>query len=242
MLQDRFAHLWHLDPTEIRDPRLLAEYSRLLSPEESSRQARFVFAKDRHTDLVSRALVRATLSRYTGIDPRDWVFHRNEAGRPEVVGPPNALPLHFNLSHTDGMVVCAITDQSSIGVDVENREVAGEKLDLADHYFATSEVAALSSLPPTQRPGRFVDLWTLKESYLKARGLGLSVPLDQVTFRLPPEGPLQVSFGPEIQDDPAHWQFGLFNPGSSHRIAVAVRRGDGPDLEIELSETLPLVS
>lgn len=87
-----------------------------------------------------------------------------------------------------------------------------------------------------------MDLWTLKESYLKARSLGLSVSLDQVTFRLPPEGPLQVSFGPEIQDDPTHWQFGLFSPGSSHRIAVAVRRGDGPELGIELNETLPLAS
>lgn len=88
MVLERFAHLWYLDPTEVRDPRLLAEYSRLLSPEEGQRQARFRFAKDRHTDLVSRALVRATLSRYSEVDPVDWVFHRNKTGRPEVVAPP----------------------------------------------------------------------------------------------------------------------------------------------------------
>lgn len=139
------------------------------------------------------------------------------------------------------MVVCAITDQPAIGVDVENRKMAGEKLDLADDYFAASEVAALSSLTPTERPDRFVDLWVLKESYLKACGLGLAVSLDQVRVRLPPEGPLQVSFGPEIQDDPALWQFGLFTPGSNHRLAVAIHRGEGAEIGIELHETLPLV-
>ena len=159
MAQNRFAHLWYLDSTKVRDPRLLAEYTRLLSPKESQRQARFVFAKDRHTDLVSRTLVRATLSRYTGIDPGDWVFHRNEQDAPSFE-PATERPLEFDLSHSDGMVVCAITDLPAIGVDVENREGAGEKLDLADDYFAPSEVAALSALSPSQRRDRFVDLWT----------------------------------------------------------------------------------
>jgi 4'-phosphopantetheinyl transferase len=80
----------------------------------------------------------------------------------------------------------------------------------------------------------------LKESYVKARGLGLSIPLEQFSFRLEPDQPLRVSFDSRLEDDPDAWQFTQHAPTSSHKIAVAVRREKGPDYRIVMRPTVPL--
>jgi 4'-phosphopantetheinyl transferase len=86
----------------------------------------------------------------------------------------------------------------------------------------------------------FFDYWTLKEAYIKARGLGLTLPLGQFTFhRIPGRAPA-ISFAPELHDDPSSWQFAQFWPTRDHRMAVAVRR-TGDDLPIEVASHLPEV-
>jgi 4'-phosphopantetheinyl transferase len=247
------VHLWYVWPDDVTDPTLLTAYRALLSEDEVARNQRFVFPKGRHEHLVTRALVRTTLSTYRpAVDPRAWQFVANPYGRPEIAGPTGPPALRFNVSHTDGLIVCLLAADREIGVDVEDttRENIGG-VEIADRFFSPTEVAALGALPEAARHGRFFDYWTLKESYIKARGLGLHLPLDQFSFHLgpdrpeadPPEGQpsIRISFGPGIDDDPTTWQFSLQRLTERHRLAIAIRRQpDEPDLAIRIRPVVPL--
>jgi len=236
------VHVWYVMTDRLTDERLLSTYDGLMDPAERERNSRFVFASGRHEHLVTRALIRTTLSRYhPTVDPRAWQFTTNAFGRPELAGPLCEPRLRFNLSHTDGMIVCLVAVDREVGIDVENvthRQVDG--VEIADHYFSTTEVADLRVLPRSEQRDRFFDYWTLKEAYIKARGLGLQLPLDQFSFHLGDDGPIRISFGPGIADDPASWQFDLQRLSPSHRLALAVRRYDEPDLAVRIWPVVPL--
>jgi 4'-phosphopantetheinyl transferase len=246
LTEDHEVHLWYVDPEQVADDQLLAAYRALLTPAELERTARFVFERGRREHLITRVLVRTTLSRYyPAVDPRSWQFNANPYGRPEIVAPATAPPLRFNVSHTERLIVCLVAAGREIGVDVEDIG-RHAPLDVADRYFSPHEAAELFSRPAAARPDRFFDYWTLKESYIKARGLGLQLPLDQFSFHLAAAHqtsapPITISFGPEIADDPATWQFSLRILTPRHRLAVAIRRAPAePDLAIRLVPVVPL--
>jgi 4'-phosphopantetheinyl transferase len=234
------VHLWYAQPGRLADPALLSQYARLLCPEEQQRHVRYRNERVRHEFLVTRALVRTVLSRYTGVDPARWRFTTNAYGKPDAASPALAEPLRFNLSHTRGLIVCAVTRLEEIGVDVENIERQTTGPDLARRYFSAREVADLLKLPPQRQQQVFFDYWTLKEAYIKARGKGLAIPLDQFSFDLARGDSVQISFSPQLGDDPSTWRFAQFSPTSEHRVAVAVRLRTGVDPAITAYETLPL--
>lgn len=233
------VHLWVVEPERILEPRLLTAYLGLLSAEERERHLRFRFEKHRHQFLVSHALVRATLSRYVPVPREAWRFVANAYGRPEIAGPVPSR-LRFNLSHTDGMAVCAVALGMDVGADVEHSGRPGQTVELADSFFARSEVLALRALPAEHQRERFFDYWTLKESYIKARGAGLSLPLDQFAFHLEAGRPPCISFDPRMMDEPEAWQFFQVRLGVEHPAAVAVRRARGLPLTVRCQRTVPL--
>ncbi|PTL76931.1 4'-phosphopantetheinyl transferase superfamily protein [Vitiosangium sp. GDMCC 1.1324] len=233
------VHLWVVEPERILEPRLLTAYLAMLSAEEQDRHSRFRFEKHRQQFLVSHALVRVTLSRYAPVQPQDWRFSTNAYGRPEIAG--GELPrVRFNLSHTDGMAVCAVALDTDVGADVEHAGRPGQTVELAESFFAASEVVALRSLPAERQRERFFDYWTLKESYIKARGAGLSLPLDQFAFHLEPGKPPRISFDPRLMDEPDSWQFVQVRLSAEHPAAVAVRRARGLPLTVRCQRTVPL--
>jgi len=234
------VHVWTAVPEEITDPRLLADYEALESEDERERRLRLRFERDRHERLVSVALLRTTLARYADVEAGAWVFARNEHGRPDPVPGQGDPPLRFNLSHARGRVACAVTVDRAIGVDVEWVERRGNPVEIADRYFAASEVRDLRACSTARRRERFFEYWTLKESYIKARGLGLRIPLRQFAFHLDEAAPIRISFGPEIADDARDWQFALSRPGPAHVLAVGVERGRRDDLAIVMRSTVPL--
>ncbi|MBX3414749.1 MAG: 4'-phosphopantetheinyl transferase superfamily protein [Pirellulales bacterium] len=234
------VHVWHCATIDPADVEVLAQAERFLSAEERARAARFFFDRDRHTYLVAHALVRTRLSATTGVDPKDWTFVANKYGRPEVSTPTEHQSLRFNLSHTRGLVACALTWRRDVGVDVENLERLEGSLDVARRFFAEPEVDVLSRVAERDRRRTFFDFWTLKESYIKARGMGLSLPLRQFAFDLAHESNVSISFGPEIEDDPAHWEFHLSRPTERHRLALAVRRPPGESIRVTIREVSPL--
>lgn len=231
----------HVDLVHSDSPDVWAQhqgYRALLSAEEHDRMARLVFERDRRRFLLTRVLVRTMLSRYAGVPPADWSFIANVHGRPEIVDRPHDVPdLRFNLSHTDGLIACAVTIGREIGVDVEH---IGRRLthDVAKRFFAPNEVSALRELPEDQQHRTFFDYWTLKEAYLKARGLGLALPLADFAFRLAPPAPPQITFEPSMKDDAATWQFHQEWPTPLHRLGLAVRR-EGADLPVRIRFTVP---
>ncbi len=221
------------------DPALLASYAELMTPEERARNARYLFERSRREHLVGRALVRTTLSRYADVAPGAWRFREGERGRPEIEGPAGAPPLRFNLSHTTGLVAVAVAFDRDVGVDVEDAARQRTTAEIADRFFSPREVADLRALPAADQRDRFFTYWTLKEAYIKAVGLGLAIPLDHFTFLLEPPGPLAIAFAPERDDDPSAWQFERWRPSARHHLAMAVRRGAGPDLRVIVRDVVP---
>jgi 4'-phosphopantetheinyl transferase len=234
-------HAVHVDLLNTANPEALQKldaYRSLMSADEHARMARFVFDRDRRAFLLTRALVRTTLSRYAPVAPAAWRFIANVHGRPEILDRPPGVPdLRFNISHTDGLIACAVTIGREVGVDVERTSRHVEH-DIAGRFFAPAEVTDLRALPGDEQPRAFFDYWTLKEAYIKARGFGLALPLGDFAFKLNPPHPPAIAFEPALDDDPATWQFLQEWPTPEHRLALAIRR-EGDDLPVRIREVVP---
>ena len=216
--------LWYVETSLGDDPQLISRFDRLLSPREEEQRRRFVFEVDRRLYWISHVLVRTVLARYLGCGPSELEFRANRYGRPEVVSPATWPRLRFNLSHTRGLACCGVTWSRDLGVDVEDaarREVGPE---VAEHFFSRSEVAELRGRPHDQQQRQFFRYWTLKEAYIKARGMGLSLPLDRFSFLLAHDkASTSIEFAPGIADNPACWQFWQQTVGSRYLVAAALR-------------------
>lgn len=223
-------HLWLAFYDRIDDEATLAAFRALLDPAERLQQGRFYRADDRRRYLVTRALVRTVLSRYLPVEPVDWVFTANAYGRPAASNDEaREARLSFNLSHTQGVIVLAVARDRALGVDVENVQAREVSTEIADHYFSPAEVAALHRVPLQQRQERFFEYWTFKESYIKARGMGLSIPLDRFSFDFPHEHGVRITVAPELGDT-LPWQFWQLRLAPRYLIAVCAERlqGAGP--------------
>jgi 4'-phosphopantetheinyl transferase len=237
--------LWLVSPDEIDDS-FLARYRTLATPAEQAAASRFHFERHQRSHLVTRAALRFILSKYAAIAPEGWRFELSEHGRPHVsrehAGVPGLSDLRFNISHTDGLIAIAVTRHGDVGVDVENAVARQAPIDVASAYFAPAELAALSQEPAARQSRSFFRYWTLKESYIKARGLGLSLPLDQFSFDLHPEGSIGFSTAPALNDPAAHWRFWQFGVAGRHVVALCLRRGTADRPEVQARRLVPLVS
>jgi 4'-phosphopantetheinyl transferase len=213
-------------------------------PEDEIRAAdRFYFESGRRQALITRALVRGVLSRYCDVAPQQWRFVRDDRGRPHVAPEMRTAGVPaFNLSHTRGLILCAVTGAAAIGADVEHVEARRSSLDIAERYFAPDESSELKSLPAERQTDRFFHYWTLKESYIKARGKGLAIPLEDFAFDFAGERGLSVRFEPSLQDDATTWAFWLCRPSTEHVAAVCVAaHGDRPP-RLTMGRMVPLHS
>ena len=213
------AHLWRLDldaePGEARAPDVLNE-------EERARAARFHFERDRRRFVAGRAALRRILGAYLDRAPADLVFTLGRHGKPALEN----LGLEFNLSHSGGCGLLAVTRGRRVGVDVEHvrADFAGE--DIARRFFAPAEVEALAASAPDQYATGFFRCWTRKEAYVKARGDGLSLALDRFEVPLDPAATRAVA---SCLDDPSEcWRWSLREvvPAPGYLGALVVE-GDG---------------
>jgi 4'-phosphopantetheinyl transferase len=234
------VHLYCALENQIREPALLAAYEALLTPEERARKQRYYFEKNRHEYLITRALVRSVLSRYAPVRPAAWTFSANQWGCPAVASPAGTS-LRFNLSNTRGLVCCLVAEDRDLGVDVEDLGREGETVSIADRFFSPSEVAELRAQPEESRRARFFDYWTLNEAYIKARGMGLAIPLDHFSFQLSPGQKIGIAFDPQLEDDPTSWQFEQLRPTPSHLVSLAIRRRNEADLRLVVRRVTPLL-
>lgn len=219
------VHLWLCFYAGITDQRLLESYRDVISPDERAQEGKFYFARDRHRYLVTRALVRTVLSRYASVHPGAWQFASNAYGRPEIANPElSDAGLSFNISHTSGLIVLVVTKHRAVGVDVENLAERNASLELANHYFSPAEAIALARVPAHRQQHRFFEYWTLKEAYIKARGMGLSLPLDKFAFHFPCDRRIAISIHPSLGDNPSRWQLWQFQPAPEYLMALCAER------------------
>jgi 4'-phosphopantetheinyl transferase len=196
----------------------------LLSADERARHDRFLFARDRRDFAEAHALTRRVLSLYEDVAPADWMFEIAAGGKPFLPrGPTGTSPLNFNLSHTHGLVACAVARGVDVGLDVELTDRAVNARGISMRYFTRAEDAFILACPEGERRARFIELWTLKEAYIKAVGRGLAHPLDKFGFAL--EGAGDLVFDPPPGESADEWTFALFAPAPQARMAVAIRGG-----------------
>lgn len=206
------------------DAKTLAACWALLDAEERARHDRFVFDKNKVEYLLTRGLERGVLARATGRRPSELTFRRTPLGRPEL--EPSG-DLRFNLTNTVHMVAIAVASGREVGVDAEPLARAAQVLDVAETVFTEGERASLAALAPELRQARAVTLWTLKEAYIKARGMGFSLPVQQ--FEVTDDDALR--FEPSIGDDPRRWRL-YTHRVADHVVSICV---EGP-AEVSVAE------
>jgi 4'-phosphopantetheinyl transferase len=221
------------DPAETTAEEVTWLREHLLSEEEQDSTARFVSAQDRHDRVVSRALVRLALSSFCSVAPQDWHFSRDKNQKPFVISS-EAPDFQFSLSHTRGMIALLVTLARHAGVDVENITAVRDLKAVAARVLSESELKSMRELSGDDWTLRFFELWTLKEAYSKARGLGMSLPFTSVTFGGFSNGHLRATFEPDVDDQPDEWQFWNNRPSRQHVLSAAIRREAGRQCEIIL--------
>jgi 4'-phosphopantetheinyl transferase len=227
------VHVWYRPTGSLGDKDVEDAVARL-SQDERTRYARFRFARDRRDYAAAHALLRTSLSRYADLAPESWRFHETPGGKPSLVLDAGVPRLSFNLSHTDGLVACAIAGGAEVGIDVES--VDRDLRDgVAERFFSESENADLRQCASGPlRARRFVELWTLKEAYVKAIGTGLSHPLDSIVFDVADRDAILFLPPPEVEA--AGWRFLLSAPTGHHCLAVAVKHDPQTVSRIQLMQ------
>ncbi|NQZ08198.1 MAG: 4'-phosphopantetheinyl transferase superfamily protein [Algicola sp.] len=238
-LPQNTVDLWLVQPNEVTDAELLVAYDKLMNEQEREKQQRYRFAGDRHDALITRAFARTVLSKYAPVAPQDWQFVKGDKGKPEIANPP--LPLRFNISHTKGLIICAVALHVDLGVDVEYIKRKSSTIKIAEYKFSPVEVAELKSLPEARQRNRFFDYWTLKESYIKAVGGGLSIPLDEFSFTIIDDNHINIAFDEKRNDDASQWQSWLMHATQDHRIALSLKDPNKQPHQIRCFQTIPLV-
>jgi 4'-phosphopantetheinyl transferase len=223
-LTDGEVHLWRVGLD--LPPAQLARCAQILAAAEQERAARFHFAKDRDHYIAARGALRTILSRCLDIPAARLRFNYSSYGKPSLPEELGGSQLCFNLSHSHGIALYALAKGQPIGVDIEHIRPDLASDQIAERFFAPGEVAALRSLPAESRARAFFNCWTRKEAYIKARGEGLSLPLDQFTVSLLPGEPaalLTASDPSEVE----RWSLHALIPAPGYVAAFAVAGGIG---------------
>jgi 4'-phosphopantetheinyl transferase len=232
LIHDRRAcELWYVKTADVAAPSLVARCEALLTAEEHERRGKFVFEKNRHEYLVTRALAQWTLARWTKRRPGEVTFVRTEYGRP-LLHPPSDV--RFNLTNTIHLVACLVGAGRELGVDAEPIARADDILGIADTVFLAGELAALGRPAPGERRRRAVELWTYKEAYMKARGMGMSIPPQkfQIVHR---DGLPKLDLSLLGDDDEGRWELRAHEV-EGHIVSTCVERIDGKPAAIEVQK------
>jgi 4'-phosphopantetheinyl transferase len=198
------------------------QHVRVLSSEERVRCDRFHFDRDRQDYANAHDLLRRTLSGYDTTSPELWQFETPRGAKPFLTagsGSEACAGLDFNLSHTHGLVACVVGRGTTVGIDVERLDRLRDAMSLATRFFSPAEVADLHACEQATRARRFIELWTLKESFIKAIGKGLSQPLDSFSFSLGKNG--AIGFAPPPEFAARRWHFAQYDVTPHAVLAIA---------------------
>lgn len=177
----------------------------LLSREEEARAARFAFPLERARFVVSRGRLRMLLARLSGGDPMDLRIENDPDGKPRLGGECGQGRIRFNVAHSGDLWACAVALHQEVGLDVEEVRADRDVDRLAEGSFAPAETAAIRALRSRERRAAFHRCWTRKEAYLKARGIGITVPLDSFEVEVRPGASARILATRPDPADAARW-------------------------------------
>lgn len=219
---------------EVVDPSLWLAYRELLAPEERERLSRIQTETGAKEFLLGRALIRCALGLRTATAPTAWKLVVAPRGKVSARSEAGPAP-DFSLSHADGLVVLAIGELDGVGVDIENRARINQIAPSASKFLAPDEQSALLGHNGLGARPTFIEIWTLKEAYAKALGLGLSLPFETFAFELTAPG--RISLRDAANPDCSAWRFWQFDLGQDFVGALALKGGAAPT---EVQRMIPL--
>jgi len=230
ILSPNRLEVWHASCADIPDDLFDHAKQHILSGEERERMHRFRQVADQQLYLTARLLLRSMLAAFSDVPAAEWRFRFNEHGKPETgEGFPQ---IHFNLSHSGGLALCAMHAGREVGIDVEP---LGRRIGLgtAASVLSKDEWEVYSQIGEENKPAAFLRYWVLKEAYLKATGKGLSLPLSDFSFHFDPnDTPRLTSANADTADD--DWHFFEFRPRPTFAAAAAIRKVGNQPVELRV--------
>jgi 4'-phosphopantetheinyl transferase len=217
-------HLWAFDLDA--DAALVAHARTMLSLEEHARADRFVFAEDRMHYTLAHAVLRHLLSAYADVAPAMLEFCAGAAGKPSLSGPSCATPLSFNLSHSHGRALLAVSMRRELGVDLEKirPEVSGR--DISEQFFSDDEWAVIGSAATDEVARTFFRHWVAKEAVLKAQGVGLGFELDRFSVLFSADWMRATVESRRPEQLSPEWQVRMLDAGADWTAAVCAEGED----------------
>lgn len=223
LLKQNEINIWRVNASSVCMP----ELRNVLSPDELLRAYRYYFQKDRENFIISRGVLRFLVAHYLNKSPEQLVFIVNKYGKPFLKKGDGKLK--FNVSHSNGTLLFAFSGNFDVGIDIEYIRTGFACLEIASHFFSGSEVRLLSMLPDEVRNTGFFNCWTRKEAFIKAKGQGLSIPLDSFDVSLIP-GETARLVG--VRNNPGEsnvWKIINLDAGENFCAALAVK-GDPKEI------------
>jgi 4'-phosphopantetheinyl transferase len=215
--------IWHCRTSGMVFEDEKKRYEHYLTSEEQERAGKFLFEKDRLNCLLSRVLLRLSLSWYCpNVNAKNWRIVADNNGKPYLDSAIGEHGVEFNISHSGDIVICAITRAGPVGIDIETAKIMHDLRGFSRRFLAPEEFSSVNSRFFSEQSRFFFRLWTLKEAYLKAIGSGLSIPLDNFCFDCNSLDSKQITllYGAGSEHCWRFWQF--FYGEDAHPVALAV--------------------
>ena len=221
MLQSDQAHVWYAYSDEMLSLGYEDECRSYLSPDEIDRGERFHNINDMRLYLFAHAFLRVSLSRYCSVKPEEWIFGKGEYGRP-YISDQFGVDLQFNLTHTNGLVACVITNGNKCGIDAENTLRDVDFMRVSESVCSEDEARYIAQgIGADEKKERFFEFWVLKEAYLKACGVGLAFDMEKVSFECADHASIGCKIDGVFLKE---WMFSILRPKSGFILATALQK------------------
>lgn len=218
------VHVWRVFTETISIQ--IKNLQEILSADELERAGKFYFEKDQERFIKAHGILRMILSNYVGVEPQHLRFKYSAFGKPMLANNPDNRSICFNLSHSDGVVLYAVTLDHHTGIDVERVQSDIDTEQIAKRFFSSDENNLLDAVPEKERLAMFFKFWTRKEAVIKATGKGISYPMEKLDV-----SSMQDTFLSTIElidDTKENLSFSVYDlfPEKGYAAAIAISGND----------------
>ncbi len=215
------VHVWRARLDQ-QTPSQIQSFLHNLAADEQARAEKFYFERDRERFIVARGVLRAILGSYLNRAPECLSFSYSSHGKPALAEESGRDAIRFSVSHSRGVALYAVTSGREVGIDLEHIRFDLAVAEIVERFFSQREVATLRTLPTEVQRQAFFNCWTRKEAYIKARGEGLSLPLDQFDVSLVPGEPAAILDTQRDPSEASRWSLQELTAAVGYVAALAV--------------------
>lgn len=212
------THLWYIKFNKQLNN--VPFFTSILSDDEKEKASKFRFKKDQNQFILSRGALRVLSANYLNIDAKNIVFKYGKYGKPEFDFNSD---LKFNVSHSGNFGIIGFVKNFDIGIDIEKIKNDFDVLDIASNYFSELEIETIKKLPKEKHVEYFYRCWTRKESFIKAKSLGLTFPLDSFSVCINSNKKTELLETKWDNTEKHTWKLFAFSPHQNYIGAISIQ-------------------